>query len=397
MEIKRILMIGPVDFSKEYGPKVHFSNLLKEFVRLGFTVSCLVYAPEGEIVDSIDKNFSVNFSPNPLIGNLFLRVFKYLLLIPVILWHFFKFTPHIVYFRFSPPAFLYLLFLNLFKIFPYKFKILLEFNAWAPEERRIQGERKLKVKLIKFLQVKSAFFSDSIRVVAPGIKEKLVISGVKNKKITVIENGTDINHFKPIKKNEAKEKIGLNPAYLYVGFIGNFAVWQGLDYLVRAIPKVLKAYANVRFLLVGDGPEMPKIKKAISKFEKGKVILTGSVPYRKANLYINAFDIGVAPFIKKRNDGMVSPMKIRDYAACGIPFVTTKIRGLEMVEEKDIGILVPPDNPDALSDAILKLVENRGLRNAMGEKGRRVAEQEFSWEKVAGQILDRIGNLTIQK
>jgi len=125
---------------------------------------------------------------------------------------------------------------------------------------------------------------------------------------------------------------------------------------------------------------------------KDKVILTGRVPYNEVNTYINAFDIGVAPSIRERNDGMVSPMKVRDYAACGVPIVTTRIKGLEMVEMKGMGLLVPPDDSRSLARAIIKLAGDAKMREKMGKKGRKVAEEFFSWESVAEDILDMVGN-----
>ncbi|MEJ2568823.1 MAG: glycosyltransferase family 4 protein, partial [candidate division WOR-3 bacterium] len=261
----------------------------------------------------------MNFAPNPLIGNKASRVFKYLLIIPFILFEIFSFKPHCVYFRFSPPAFLYILIIKICRFFSYNYKIVAEFDDWVSEP-----------------------------------------FGVDCKKILVIGNGTDTNHFKPINKIKAKTELGLNADSLYVGFIGNFAIWQGLNSLLQAIPKVLKSHKDVNFLLVGDGPEMAKIRKAVLdlELEKEKIILTGKVPYQETNLYINAFDIGVAPFIRERNESIgLSPLKIRDYAACGVPIITTRIKGLEIVEEKNIGILVPPDDSNALSDAIIKLIK----------------------------------------
>jgi len=387
---KKILMVEPVDISRDDAPKVHFLNLAVNFEKLGWRTKAIVYSPENNLREEESKLINTKFIPNPLSGNKFKRVLKYLLTAPFIILEIFLFKPQVIYFRFSPPTFLYLPILKLVRLFSLNYKIVLEFNDWLSEERDIQGESKLKVQLINFLQVKSAFLSDYIRVVAAGLKSRLETYGIKSAKIFVVENGTDLNHFKVINKTKAKNNIGLDPDLFYVGFIGNFAIWQGLTLLLRAIPGVLKAHENVRFLLVGDGPEMPKIRGKVAKLETEKIILTGSVPYQDANLYINAFDIGVAPFIKKRNDNMVSPMKVRDYAACGIPFVTTKIRGLEIVEEKGIGILVPPDDSDALSEAITELIHNNGLRKNMGKRGRKIAEKEFSWENVVLQILNYI-------
>ncbi len=384
-------MVGPVDFSIDNAPKVHFSNLAKEFSKRGFDVLCLAYTPKKSTIGTVADKFKVSFSPNPLIGNMFLRVFKYLFLVPLLLWHFFRFTPHIIYFRFSPPAFFYLLILNLLKIFPFNFRIVLEFNDWVSEQRAIQGERKLKVRLIDFLQLKSVVLVDYVRVVTSGIKDKLNSFGVDCGKAAVIGNGTDINHFKPINKSDAKEKLGLDSDCLYVGFIGNFSIWQGLDYLIQAIPGVLKANKNTRFILVGGGPEMSKIQKKISQFKNKKILLTGRVSYNEAVRYINAFDIGVAPFIEERNASIgLSPLKIRDYAACGVPIITSRIAGLEMVEEEEIGILVPPDDSVALGRAIIELLNKTEIRKEMGKKGRKIAEKYYSWEKIVNQILELI-------
>ncbi len=388
--MQKILFIAPVDLSKNDGSTIHFLNIAKCFSKLRTKVHCILYSPSKPKFKLPGKDIEIKFVPNPLWGNVLLRALKYFYVIPFIIREVFLFKPKIVYIQFSPPAFFYQLILKSLKLFFSDFKVTVEFHDWVSEQRAIQGGNKFNVMLIEKLQVGSSKLSDQIRAVAKGIKEKLLLFGINERKIAVIENGTDVNFFQPMDKREAKKLIGVNPDYLYIGFIGNFAVWQGLDHLLAAIPKVIKTYKDIRFLLVGDGPEMTKIKKSISKLEKGKIILTGSIPYQEANLYINAFDIGIAPFIKKRNDGMVSPMKIRDYAACGVPIITTKIRGLEMVEEKNIGILVSPDNPEILSEAIIKLIGNPVLRRKMGEKGRRVAEESFSWENVVEQILNTI-------
>lgn len=386
---KRILMIAPVDISKDFGSKIHFFNLALSFEKLGFTTRSILYCPEKITNYKFNSGIDIRFVPNPLLGNLFSRVLKYLSVIPFIIIDVLRFKPQLVYIQFSAPALLYQLVLKCLKFFSIKFKVALEFHDWVAEQRKLEGHSSLKVNTVAKLQSGSAYLADNIRVVAKGIKEKLVSFGVNDKKIAIIENGTDLDFFRPMDKKKTKKLIGVDPSYIYVGFIGMFAVWQGLDYLLSAVPKVLKKHSNVRFILVGDGPIMPAIKKAVSKLEKGKVILTGKIPYCEANLYINAFDIGVAPFIKKRNDGMVSPMKIRDYAACGVPIITTKIRGLEMVDQEGFGILVPPDNAKILSEAIVKLIENPGLRNEMGRKGRKVAEKNFPWKNVAEKILNK--------
>jgi len=388
---RRILMVGEIDFSKDDAPKIHFFNLAINFDKLGYRTRVLVYSPQNKLREEETSLININFVPNPLTGNKISRSFKYLLIIPFVVFEIFSFKPHLVYFRFSPPAFLYTFIIKLYRFFSCNYKIVVEFNDWVSDQRKIQGESKFKAKIIEFLQLRSVFFVDYARVVTQGIKRKLCSFKVVCDKIFVVENGTDVNHFKPINRSKAKTNIGLNPDFLYVGFIGNFAIWQGLETFLNSIPRILKIRGNVRFILVGDGPEMRKIRNKISRFKNKEVVLTGRVPYKEAGKYINAFDIGVAPFIRERNESIgLSPLKIRDYAACGVPIITTRISGLEIVEKKEIGLLVPPDDSDTLSAAIIKLIENPALRKKMGKKGRKVAEELFSWEFIAKKILKMI-------
>lgn len=382
-------MIGHVDLSKDDAPKIHFSNLAREFRKLEANVRCVLYTPLETEYEQISSDVIVSFLPNPLVGNIFKRSIKYLICIPFITLEFLRFRPNMIYFRFSPPVFLYLLFIKIFKILSFVSNVIIEFDDWLPEQRAIQGENPFKVNIIKNLQIGTARLSDYIRVVSKGIKRKLLANGVNEKKIKVIGNGTDINHFIPVDRKEAKKRLGLNSNFLYVGFIGNFAIWQGLDYLIKAIPAVLKGNNNTRFILVGDGPQMPKIQKEIAKFKDKEVLLTGRVSYKEAVKYINAFDIGVAPFIKERNTSIgLSPLKIKDYAACGVPIVASRIEGLEIVEEENIGVLVPPDDHEALGRVIRKLIKNHAIRKEMGEKGRKIAEKHFQWKGIAEQILE---------
>jgi len=389
MKQKRILMIEPVDISKDYAPKIHFLNLAVNFNKLGCRTKVILYSPEKRFNIEEKKLIDMKFIPNPLTGNKLERIVKYLLSVPLMIVELFSFRPTIIYFRFSPPTLLYLTILRLIRFFFLDFQIVLEFNDWVSEERDIQGEGKLKVKLINFLEVKSALFVDYIRVVAESIKSRLLKYKIREEKILVVENGTDINHFKPINKREAKKKIGVNPDLLYVGFIGNFAVWQGISFVFSIIPRILKEFDNVRFILVGDGTEMTKAKRKIRSFKNEEVKITGFVPYKDANFYINSFDIGLAPYIK---DAGFSPLKIRDYAACGIPTVSSRIKGAQFIEDEDIGILFPVGDADSLHKSLQKLIKDADLRKKMGLKGRKFAEEKLSWQRVAERVLKEIGS-----
>lgn len=91
------------------------------------------------------------------------------------------------------------------------------------------------------------------------------------------------------------------------------------------------------------------------------------------------------------------PKVLLEAAACGRPIVATRVRGCrEIVRDGDNGVLVPPRDPDALAQAIARLVRDQALRVRMGARGRQIAVDEFSVEKVARETLavyqELIGN-----
>lgn len=220
----------------------------------------------------------------------------------------------------------------------------------------------------------------------------MVQNGINESKIFVVGNGTDISHFRPIKRDKALKAMGLKPDYYYVGFIGGLSKWQGIDLILRAAPMILKETPWVRFLIIGDGPEYKNLRSLSRKVRIEKeCIFTGSVSYEKAPFYINSFDVAIAPFIRERNEEIgLSPLKIRDYAACGTPIVASKIKGLEIIEENNIGILVDPEDEKKMVNAIIILLKNPEVRKEMGERARELAEKEFSWRKIAREILDKV-------
>ena len=120
-----------------------------------------------------------------------------------------------------------------------------------------------------------------------------------------------------------------------------------------------------------------------------KVIFMGMVPYQRVPLYINASDVCAAPFVKVRNERSgVSPLKLCEYLACRKPVVASKLSGLEILEQNNTGILVKPENPEALANAIIRLLQNSDCRNQMGENGRRYVVENRSWESVAKRVAE---------
>jgi len=248
----------------------------------------------------------------------------------------------------------------------------------------------ITLNIINYLERRSMPQADRIIVVTSKLKELLISEyDVPEGKIEVLENGANVDLFKPMDKSKVKNKLQLDEQLQYICFVGGFFAWQGLEYLIKSIPHVLKKCPDVRFLLVGDGDLKASLENmAEDSGVFDKVIFTGMVPYQKVPYYINASDVCVAPFITERNERCgLSPLKLCEYLACEKPVVASQISGLEILEEYQLGLLVPPEDEIALAQAIVKLLKSPSLREAMGKNGRKYVVEHRSWESVAKKTV----------
>lgn len=248
----------------------------------------------------------------------------------------------------------------------------------------------LHARLKLFILKKALGFSDRIIAVTPGIKANLEkVYNIPGEKIVVVSNGANTSLFKPQEQEICRKELGLDLETPYVCFVGNLAPWQGVEYLVKAAPSILSRFPECRFLIIGDGIMKDNLLKLCRELGvEGKLIFTGVVPYDRVPLYINASDICIAPFILARNAKIgLSPLKLYEYMACGKPVVASDISGVsDVLESSGGGIPVLPENPGALAEGVLNLLENPGLRKKLGSKGLSYVTENYSWYSVAKKV-----------
>jgi glycosyltransferase involved in cell wall biosynthesis len=241
-----------------------------------------------------------------------------------------------------------------------------------------------------FVLKKALGFSDRIIAVTPGIKANLEKNyNIPGEKIVVVSNGANTSLFKPLKQETCRKELGLDLEIPYICFVGNLAPWQGVEYLVKAAPSILCRFPECRFLIVGDGVMKDDLFKLCSELGvEDRFIFTGVIAYDRVPLYVNASDTCTAPFIFARNAKIgLSPLKLYEYMACGKPVVASNISGVsDVLEASGGGIPVLPENPVALSEGILKLLENPELRMKLGSKGLSYVTENYSWYSVAKKV-----------
>ena len=207
-------------------------------------------------------------------------------------------------------------------------------------------------------------------------------------KVRIVLNGVDGEKFHPnLKPNPIRQRLGDAKIILFVGSLSKWHSYKGLDVLINAFASANKLRRGIALLVVGDGSLKPTYQKLASELHLAdKVVFAGNVSDEDLPSYYAASDLLVLPS-KDRSEGF--GLTILEANACAKPVIGSNVGGIpDVIHHEYNGLLVPPNSPEALSTAIIRLVENDSLRSEMGRNGRRFAE-EHSWSEVA-EATERI-------
>ncbi len=241
--------------------------------------------------------------------------------------------------------------------------------------------------------------ADAVIAVTPFLKKYVKDLGISEEKVFFIPNGVDTNKFYPdnLKSAAIRKKYRVEGKKV-VGFVGGIRKFHGLNILIDSIKTVAKEAPDVHFLIVGDGPPREAIEQQARDLGVDSlVIFTGSVPYNDVPAYINAMDITVSPWLKREKFEYLA-IKLYEYMAIGKPVVASGDSDMHtVIEDYKNGLIVEPGNSRQLAHAILELLKDKDLRKRLGSAGRRMVEEEYTWEGNAQKIIEIYKNLNKQK
>lgn len=208
----------------------------------------------------------------------------------------------------------------------------------------------------------------------------------------VIPNGIDYAFFADEHTEPIARFADGRPNILFVGRLDKR---KGFKYLLRAYEQVKRACPEVRLLAVGgfDRAEAQPLLEFTENRRLPDVHLLGYVTREELRRYYHTCDIFCAPSTGFESFGYV----LIEAMAAGKPVVASDIAGYRCVlEQGRQGILVPPEDVDALAEALVRLLRNGDQRRHMGEAGR-LRAGEFAWPRVASALLDYYGHLLERK
>ena len=212
-------------------------------------------------------------------------------------------------------------------------------------------------------------------------------------KMHVAYNGIDLAKFSRLNelREQARQMLGVGPDEILVGNISCFRWGKGIPQFVDAARLVLEKEPRMRFLAVGDGDQNALVVERIRQYGlEDRFHLAGQ--QTDVLPYLAAMDIGV---LSSLGEGFSN--SLLEYMASGLPAVATEVGGNREALE-GAGILVPPDDPKALADAILEL-ESATLRQTMGLAARQrverfsLARAEKRMKEIYAELLQAKGTV----
>jgi glycosyltransferase involved in cell wall biosynthesis len=269
-------------------------------------------------------------------------------------------------------------------------RVVLEVNADPLEFLAVEGAGAARRRLARWTRGLSARASDLVVALTPGLARRLIDDfRVPRDRVVVIPSATDPAHFAPTEAGVARRRLGIEPERPVVGFVGLFYRHQGVPTLLHALAKLRPGMPRLLALIVGDGAMRRAWQDTARALHLDDgVRFTGQVPYADAPEHFNAMDVVAAPFTADR--GETSPFKILDALACARPVVASDLPSVRPLGESGAVVLVPPDDPGALADALAALLADPVHRVAMGWKGRGFVEQHASWDRTAARLAEAL-------
>ena len=198
------------------------------------------------------------------------------------------------------------------------------------------------------------------------------------------------------KKNEKQRKklrrnLGWSKDDIVVISLRNHRSIYGVEYLIDAIPYIVKKKQNVKFLILGEGPLTEIFKKKMRPFMKsGHVKFLGIIPHSKIADYLSVADIYVSTSF---SDG--TSASLLEAMACSLSPIVTDIQGnREWIKNGINGLLVPVANPEKLTEKILLLADNYELRRKLQLKAKETVKTRVNWQKNISLLIKIIDKMT---
>ncbi|MCD6264956.1 MAG: glycosyltransferase [Deltaproteobacteria bacterium] len=207
--------------------------------------------------------------------------------------------------------------------------------------------------------------------------------------IEIIPMGIDPSFFKRSREvGHLRKRFGVGGKSIL--FVGRLIDLKGIDYLIKAVPKVLERYPKTKLLLVGSGPQKDRlINLSRSLGITNTVLFIGELGQEELPKFYSLATVFVLPSVvneKGETEGL--GVVLLEAMACGIPVIGSNVGGIpDIISDGETGLLATQKDPDDLAQKIIRLLSDERLRTVLIENGLSLVRNNFSWEVIADKFI----------
>ena len=390
VEKRKILMIAPTSFFSDYGCSVRIYEEAQALQRLGHKVTICTYRNGRDLPGmDIHRTFSIPFREHYEVGSSLHKVAFDFLLFWTVLFVALRNRPDVIHAHMHEGALIGLVvgwLLRLPMVFDFQGSMTAEMM-----DHKFLSRDSLAYRPLRWLEETVDRLSPVILTSSENARDLLIAEfGCRPEQVRTLADCVDGDAFFPVGEDEQADlvrrraNLGIAPGHQVVVYLGLLATYQGTDALLEAANHVRHLRDDVHFVIMGF-PSVAEYQALAGVLGlDGRTTFTGKIPYHQARDYLSVGNVAVAPKLSVTE----ASGKILNYMAMGLPTVTFDTP-VSREYLGDDGIYALRGDPVSLAESLLLALSTPvEKRRAQGAKLRRIALEQFPWQRTAETILE---------
>jgi glycosyltransferase involved in cell wall biosynthesis len=263
-------------------------------------------------------------------------------------------------------------------------------DLWPESIAAVGAQRRyMPMRVLEWIELFMYRHARAVVSVSRSFIENLAGRGIERSKIAFVPNGVDTSFWTAGSRERGRAALGIDDGTVVVSYVGTVGMAHDVGTILYAAAVLKRERPDIRFLIVGDGAELQRLRDQAEAEGLDRVTFTGLVSRDQIPDILAASDISLVTL--KRSDVFkaVLPSKMFEAMAAARPIVlAVEGEARETLERSGGGVAIAPGNPHALANAVQRLADDAELRRTMGVAGSRFVEQEFGRRAWAVRYLD---------